>query len=148
MSTTVINIADAPSGWKRDPRFVYIGRARRGCAGYFGNPYRLRANQPRGATLEKFKAYMLDRIENDAEYARRVQELRGKILVCFCKPQACHGDVIAEYLEGAREPFLGHLGRPAILQAPFEGIRIKPFPAPCPLVPEPRAPRAEGEARA
>jgi hypothetical protein len=22
--------------------------------------------------------------------------LKGKILVCFCKPLACHGDVLAE----------------------------------------------------
>ena len=32
------------------------------------------------------------------EYRRRIEGLRGKTLMCFCKPLACHGDVIAEYL--------------------------------------------------
>jgi hypothetical protein len=26
--------------------------------------------------------------------------LKGKRLGCFCKPLACHGDVIKEYIEG------------------------------------------------
>ena len=35
----------------------------------------------------------------DSEFATRVKGLRGKQLGCFCKPKACHGDVIVEYLE-------------------------------------------------
>lgn len=36
---------------------------------------------------------------NDAEYRRRVHELQGKTLGCFCKPHPCHGDIIKEYLD-------------------------------------------------
>ena len=27
-----------------------------------------------------------------------VHKLTGKRLGCFCKPQACHGDILADYL--------------------------------------------------
>jgi hypothetical protein len=37
------------------------------------------------------------RIHEDAEYLRRVRELKDKRLVCFCKPEACHGDVIVDW---------------------------------------------------
>jgi hypothetical protein len=30
---------------------------------------------------------------------RKIEELKGKVLGCFCKPNACHGDVIKEYLD-------------------------------------------------
>lgn len=77
---------------------AYIGRAGKGQDGYFGNPFRLRANESRGATIEQYRKYFYDRLETDPEFKRRIHELKGKTLGCFCKPYACHGDVIAEYL--------------------------------------------------
>jgi len=77
---------------------VYIGRAGKGQDGYFGNPFRLRASESRGATIERYMKYFYDRLETDPEFKRRVYELKGKTLGCFCKPDACHGDVMAEYL--------------------------------------------------
>ena len=82
---------------------VYIGRAGKGEAGYFGNPFPLtRWNdaKERSEVLEKYEAYFMKRIQDDAEFKRRVLELKGKRLGCFCKPQACHGDVIAAWIEG------------------------------------------------
>jgi hypothetical protein len=35
----------------------------------------------------------------DTEFTRRIHELKDKTLGCFCKPKACHVDVIAEYLD-------------------------------------------------
>ncbi|ASF45912.1 DUF4326 domain-containing protein [Methylovulum psychrotolerans] len=29
---------------------------------------------------------------------RELLQLRGKVLGCHCKPAACHGDVLANYL--------------------------------------------------
>ena len=92
MQTKVVNIKDE----KYD---VYIGRAGRGQDGYFGNPFRLAAGETRGTSLEKFRVYFYDRLKTDAEYLRRVHELKGKTLGCFCKPYPCHGDIIAEYLD-------------------------------------------------
>lgn len=100
MRTTVINIRTAPDGWQRDSNFVYIGRAGKGFSGYFGNPMPLEGTETREALLNRYKVYLRGRIELDKVFAERIQKLRGKTLVCFCKPYLCHGDVIADYLEG------------------------------------------------
>ncbi len=90
--TKVIHIRDSKPG------DIYIGRAGKGHDGFFGNPFRLKSGESRGATIERYRAYFLKRIEEDKEFRRRVLELKGKRLTCFCKPHACHGDVIGEWL--------------------------------------------------
>lgn len=90
--TSVVNIKT------RAPYDVYIGRAGHGKDGYFGNPHRLQPGGARGDTIERYTVYFLDRVERDPEFRRRVMELKGKTLGCFCKPAACHGDVIANWL--------------------------------------------------
>ena len=77
---------------------VYIGRKGRGYSGYFGNPFRLDYGEPRGSTLNLFKAYFLDRMKKDSKYRASILGLTGKRLGCFCKPGPCHGDIIANYL--------------------------------------------------
>ena len=92
MNTKVVNL-------RMEAYDVYIGRAGRGHDGYFGNPFRLGFGEPRGSTLERHKTYFLTRIASDPEFQRRVLELRGKRLGCFCAPLSCHGDVIVWWLE-------------------------------------------------
>jgi hypothetical protein len=82
---------------------VYIGRAGRGEDGYFGNPFRLKPSETRGATIERYRTYFHDRLKTDPEFKRRVHELKGRTLGCFCKPYPCHGDVMAEYLNSLPE---------------------------------------------
>lgn len=89
--TTVVNIRNAAYD-------VYIGRAGRGESGYFGNPFRLQAGESRGNTIERYRKYFNTRIAEDTEFKAHILGLRGKTLGCFCKPHACHGDVIAEYV--------------------------------------------------
>ena len=89
--TRVVNI-------HKDSYDQYIGRAGKGQDGYFGNPYRLNSDETRGSTIKKYRQYFYDRLRNDPEFKRKVNELRGKILGCFCKPNQCHGDIIVEYL--------------------------------------------------
>ena len=91
MMTNVVNIRISEYD-------VYIGRAGKGQDGYFGNPFRLRENESRGATIDRYREYFYDRLETDPDFKDRIHELKGKTLGCFCKPYACHGDVIAEYL--------------------------------------------------
>lgn len=76
----------------------YIGRAGKGKDGYFGNPFILQSNKLKGSTIERYRTYFINRLNNDPEFKRRIHELKGKTLGCFCKPNACHGDIIAEYL--------------------------------------------------
>lgn len=100
--TRVVNLRTEPL-WD-----VYIGRAGRGQSGYFGNP--IRAGQRcsvcgnehaiGATTLRCFERYFYARLESDPEFKLCVEQLRGKTLACFCKPRACHGDIIVEYLEG------------------------------------------------
>lgn len=77
---------------------VYIGRAGRGEDGYFGNPFRMGSGISREDAVQKFQKYFTERIQKDSEFKRRVLALTGKRLGCFCKPKACHGDVIADWL--------------------------------------------------
>ena len=92
---TVIHIKDAPAGWKKDARYIYIGRrnfAEELQQSKWHNPTPLRTQEPqeRDDNLREFS-------ENFEISALRQQagELKGKVLVCYCKPKACHGDVLA-----------------------------------------------------
>jgi len=97
--TKVINIKTG------EPYDEYIGRAGKGKNGYFGNrhthPFCKVCNREhtRDESIAEFKKDFMKRIQEDAEYKRRVEELKGKTLGCFCKKKTCHGDVYVEYLE-------------------------------------------------
>jgi hypothetical protein len=94
--TNVVNI-------KLHPYDVYIGRAGKEQDGYFGNPFRIEQGESRGSSLEKYRAYFHNRLEADPEFKKRIHELKGKTLGCFCKPYPCHGDIIADYLDSLDE---------------------------------------------
>lgn len=86
VKTTVVNIN------KGEDYDVYIGREGHGKSGYFGNPINYGS---RSYKINKFREYVLDRIYNDPEFKNNVKKLHGKRLGCFCKPLACHGDILA-----------------------------------------------------
>ncbi len=89
MKTTVVNIHHA--GYYD----VNIGRP-----GLFGNPFPIWKFKSRKDCIVAFKKYFYDRIKHDRKFKKEVLALKGKVLGCWCKPKACHGDVIIEYLEG------------------------------------------------
>ena len=70
---------------------VYIGRG-----SSWGNPYAIGPDDDREEVIRKYK-YDFDRgfLKGGKEDFR---ELAGKTLGCYCKPEACHGDVIAAHL--------------------------------------------------
>jgi len=87
-SGRVVHVADGI------PDAVYIGRPTKYRPGPYGNPYILRATEPRGATLERFKRHLW----NNADLLRLTPALRGKPLACYCRRDGatappCHGDV-------------------------------------------------------
>jgi hypothetical protein len=88
--TNVIHIKDAPDGWKTDDQFVYIGRP-----GPWGNPFTVQEYGREGC-IEMFRAYL----DANPFLKELVPDLKGKTLVCYCKPQACHGDVLVALVEG------------------------------------------------
>lgn len=75
---------------------IYIGRG-----SLWGNPHTMgHGDGPdREEVIRKYQAYFDEKVKTDASFKRGVLGLRGLRLACFCKPEACHGDVIAAYLD-------------------------------------------------
>lgn len=88
IDTGITKVVNVDKGGKRD---VYIGRG-----SPWGNPYAIGFDGDRDEVIRKFK-YDFER--GFLRFSKDdVLELKGKTLGCHCKPSACHGDVIAEYL--------------------------------------------------
>lgn len=69
----------------------------------FGNPFRLKEDggeYTREESVAKYREWFKNKIQDDPDFRESVEELRGETLGCWCKPKACHGDVILEYLRG------------------------------------------------
>ena len=73
---------------------VYIGRG-----SIWGNPFVIGKDGSREEVIEKYRGYFNNKISNDSLFFNETLNLKNKILGCFCKPLACHGDVIVEFLE-------------------------------------------------
>lgn len=86
---------------------VYCGRKGQGEDGYYGNPFN---QQTREINIENYKTYFYQRLNTDTEFKRRINSLYNKKLGCFCKPKACHCDIIAEYLNSKHFIKLGVVG--------------------------------------
>jgi len=81
--TKVVNL-------RKEPYDIYIGRGSK-----WGNPFVIGIDGTRLRVIEKYKNYILA-----SELMKDLHELKGKTLGCFCKPQACHGDVLKELVDG------------------------------------------------
>jgi len=93
--TRVINIKTETEyqSVKSTPNYEYIGRG-----SYWGNPYSMyEEGGDREEVIRKFK-YDFDYEKFPNKVKSEVYKLAGKRLGCFCKPQACHGDVLADFL--------------------------------------------------
>ena len=78
---------------KSTPSYEYIGRG-----SYWGNPYSMyEGSDDREEVIRKYK-YDFDFEKFPNKKKSEVYKLAGKRLGCFCKPQACHGDVLADFL--------------------------------------------------
>jgi hypothetical protein len=93
--TRVVNIKKETqfTGVKRNAKYEYIGRG-----SYWGNPYSMFAEgDSRDEVIRKFK-YDFDNEKFAKKDISEVYKLVGKRLGCFCKPDTCHGDVLADFL--------------------------------------------------
>ena len=78
---------------------IYVGRG-----SPFGNPYTLK-EYTRDEAVDKYKLFINDKKQHNAHFRHELQKLADKAkqgdvnLVCFCKPQRCHGDILKELLE-------------------------------------------------
>lgn len=77
---------------KKEGFDVYIGRGSK-----WGNPFSHKEGTlaehvvgSREEAIAKYEEYLL----NNQELVDALPELKGKVLGCWCKPKACHGDVL------------------------------------------------------
>jgi hypothetical protein len=69
---------------------VYIGRPTK-----WGNPFKISPSMTREQVVHAYRRWIMDPAQAQLrDDARR--ELRGKVLVCWCAPRPCHGDVLLE----------------------------------------------------
>lgn len=110
MTTSVINIkkltpeqvaAMNREEWKEEGQFVYCGRQGKGFNGYFGNPFTMNgwSDAERSRVMKEYEDWFIRRMYQDAVFNLRVCALKGKTLVCFCHPKACHCMVIASWID-------------------------------------------------
>lgn len=77
-------------GMALGPNDVYIGRP-----GKWGNPFVMKKEEDRQLVIDQFIAWLAT---GGAPYNLEdiKRELKGKRLLCWCHPKACHGDVLAQ----------------------------------------------------
>lgn len=114
MATTVVNIkSDEGKKAKKQANFVYIGRPTQADdqVHHWGNPFTHLRNKPglikvpsRGEAVAAFSDWFFATGYNEEHQEQRdwmwenISYLRDKVLGCFCKPDSCHGDVLAQYV--------------------------------------------------
>lgn len=77
-----------------EPDDVWIDRRTK-----WGNPFRIGPDGTREEVLQKHREW----IANQPELLSALEELRGKRLICWCKPEECHGDHLVWLIYGERE---------------------------------------------
>lgn len=96
--------------WITDPNHLYIGRNMSfyvpgAVESKWHNPYivmkkneKINDNGKKKYTLDesldKYREYVLN-----TDLVNQLNELDGKILGCWCKPDRCHGDILKELVE-------------------------------------------------
>ena len=95
--TKVVNIKS------KEPYHIYCGRQNMFYGlkeSLFHNPFIIGKDGNREEVLIKFKNYLYKRISEDDNFNHELWKLKDKTLACWCKPEKCHCDIIAELLDG------------------------------------------------
>lgn len=88
---------------KKEEFDIYVGRGSK-----WGNPYSHKEGTlaehvvgSRREAIEKFEEYLL----SNEDLMSSLNELKGKVLGCWCKPKSCHGDILLKYANGPSQLF-------------------------------------------
>ena len=93
-TTTVVNVRKVRG--VRPPYDIYIGREARGFArSKWANVFKIGTDGKRAEVIEKYRTHLFDR----HDLLAGLGSLRGKRLGCWCAPEACHGDILANLAE-------------------------------------------------
>ena len=98
-ATTVVNLRGRhrENGGQAPEGVVYIGRAMyqggwRLPASKWANPFTIGRDGTREEVIARYREHVL----LSPELLAALPELRGRVLGCWCTPEACHGDLLAE----------------------------------------------------
>lgn len=75
---------------KKEQYDIYIGRG-----SIWGNPFKIGQDGTREEVIKKYEWW----IRQKPELLQQLHTLKGKILGCWCKPQACHGDILVKLIK-------------------------------------------------
>ena len=89
-------------GRKHEPGAIYIGRG-----SPLGNPFVIGRDGDRDEVIHRYRNWFAMKVKSQdsvvmAELRRlyRIHRDAGDLVLgCFCAPQACHGDVIKDFLD-------------------------------------------------
>lgn len=93
--------------WMNDDNNVYIGR--KGIVfingerfpkdnSIWANPFKISENETRESIINKYEKYIREKIIKENLHDD-LKKLKGKNLGCWCKPLACHGDVLIKIIK-------------------------------------------------
>lgn len=91
-----IEVTEVVNKDRGDPFDVYIGRGTP-----WGNPYpvgKQEGQYERDEAIDLYKLHFEKTIISNVSLRKGLLGMRGLRIACHCKPLACHGDVIAKYL--------------------------------------------------
>ena len=75
---------------KKEPFDVYIGRPSK-----WGNPFSIGIDGTREEVIEKYENWIL----SQPQLLSCLNELKDKVLGCWCSPRLCHGDILKKLME-------------------------------------------------
>ncbi len=70
---------------KKDEYDVYVGRPSK-----WGNPFEIGKDGNRKTVIDKYRSWVL----TQPKLMEDIDELRSKILGCWCAPKACHAEIL------------------------------------------------------
>ena len=89
---------------------TYIGRG-----SVFGNPFKL-TDHTREESIAKYEQLFYSTMLRDPKVIKELYALVERLisgehifLACYCKPLACHGDVLKEYIDNVINRYLDHI---------------------------------------
>ncbi len=75
---------------KKERYDVYIGRPSE-----WGNPFTIGRDGTRKEVIQKYEQWL----KQQPELMKKIRQLKGKTLGCWCHPKRCHGEILAKYAE-------------------------------------------------
>ena len=81
---------------------IYVGR---GKGSVLGNPFEMKSEADRERVIGEYRVWLWEKVKEKGKVfdelvrIKRLAQQEDVYLVCWCKPKACHGDVIKSCVE-------------------------------------------------